>query len=216
MSLDLEQIKKESTTNTIVQTQDKPKFNENLFQKSVFAEKMEDVKVNVLNEASIEDKKFVDTIKSNLKKTATKITEVEHEKAAYEEQQIKSESEKLSREQAKNKQGMSEDKWANREKLRQYVYNGVKPVMTFVGIDEPMSVVLTVFLTFVLIIPFLLAKLWNGTIGLLIVGASDKDRSKAMKGMLWTILVLIVLGLLFIGIYLFLKSQGIDILLKLK
>ena len=183
---------------------------------SQFATKMEDVKIDVLKNASLEDTKFTDTIKNNLKKAAAKHTEVEVKKADLTIQKVEKESKEVTREQKKTEQSIAEDKWSNRQKFRQYVYDGVKPIMEFVGIKTPFSVILMCLFTLLLIIPFFIAKLYNGTIGLLISGACDKDRSKTVKATLWTILLLIVILGLFVAIYLFLKSQGIDILAKLK
>ena len=45
--------------------------------RSDFAKKMDDVKITVLQEASSEDKDFVNTIKQNLKKASITHTEVE-------------------------------------------------------------------------------------------------------------------------------------------
>ena len=174
-----------------------------------FAQSMENVKINVLADASVEDKNFVKDVKDNLKKAAIKHTEIEKDKAAYVEQRVKAESEKLSKDQAKNKHEMAEDRWANKQKKRQYVYDGVKPIMKFVGIDEPMSVLLTILFTVVLIGFFLVAKLLNGTVGILIDTVRNDKSDKAMKVIAWTVLIILMLFALFIAIYLFLKSQGI-------
>ena len=69
---------------------------------SAFAEKMDDVKVNVLEQASEEDKKFVETVKENLKDAAVKHTEVEQEKAKFAKQKVQFEEEKLGTEQKIN------------------------------------------------------------------------------------------------------------------
>lgn len=182
------------------------------FENSAFENKMEDVKLNVLKQASTEDNKFVNTIKENLKEAAIKNTEVEQNKADLKNEQVKSEKKKVEKEQKQTEHEIAENKWNNREKWREFVYNGVKPIMKFVGIDDPMSIILTVIYTIILFIPFLVAKLWNGTVGALIHGACDKDRSKTMKGFIWTILGIGLLFGLFCAIYLFLHSQGIDIL----
>ena len=184
--------------------------------RSDFAKKMDEVKINVLQDASLEDKEFVNTIKQNLKKASITHTEVEKDKAELEKQQVKSDSEKLTKAQQKNKHEIEEDKWLNKQKYRQYVYDGVKPIMKFVKIEEPMSITLMILFSILLIIPYFINKLWSGTIGALIFGACDNDRSKVMKGFLWTLVVIIVLALLFIGIYFFLKTQGIDILANFK
>lgn len=184
--------------------------------RSSFADKMDDVKINVLAEASTEDHTFVNTIKQNLKKAAVTHTEVEKDKAELEKQHVQSESEKVTKEQKKTEHEIKEDKWDNAQKQRQFVYDGLKPILTFAGIDTPFSCWLMCFFALFLIVPYFINKLWNGTVGVIIFGACDKDRSKAMKGVFWTLLVLILLFAIFAVIYFFLKGQGIDILHKFK
>lgn len=182
------------------------------FEKTGFENKMEEVKLNVLKEAAIDDNKFVNTIKENLKKAAIKNTEIEQNKAELQNKQVESEQKKTDKEIQKTQHEIKEDKWNNREKWRRYFYNGVKPIMTFVGIEEPMSILLTVVFTIILFVPFLICKFWNGTIGALISGACDKDRTKTMKGFIWTILGITFLFGFICLIIIFLKSQGIDAL----
>lgn len=176
---------------------------------SAFADKMDDVKVNVLEQAREEDKKFVETVKENLKDAAVKHTEVEKEKAKFAEQKVKYEEEKLDTKQKRNEQQQLEDKWENRRKRRQYHYDGVKPIMTFVGIENPLNLFLLYFLTLILVWFFLAAKLFQGTIGALISGASDGNRTKAAKGFIWTVLGVFTLFIVGAIVYLFLKWQGI-------
>lgn len=174
-----------------------------------FTDRMDDVKLKILQDASISDEKFVKTIKDNVKEAAVVNTEVEREREAFAKQSVQYEREKLSTKQQKNTIEATEDKWANREKRREFHYNGVKPIMEFVGITKPMNLLLLYFLTAVLIWFFLLAKLWRGTIGALIAGAEDSNRPKTVKGLLWTLLAVVVIGILAALVYLFLKWQGI-------
>lgn len=174
-----------------------------------FTDRMDDVKLKILQDASISDEKFVKTIKDNVKEAAVVNTEVEREREAFAKQSVQYEREKLSTKQQKNTIEATEDKWANREKRREFHYNGVKPIMEFVGISKPMNLLLLYFLTAVLIWFFLLAKLWRGTIGALIAGAEDANRPKTVKGLLWTLLAVVVIGILAGLVYLFLKWQGI-------
>ena len=170
---------------------------------------MEQVKLNVLAEASAEDEQFVDKVKSTLKKAAVKHTEVEEKRADFEKQKVDFASEVLQTEQQKNEHRAIEDKWANRERKRQYHYNGVKPIMRFVGIEEPLNLFLLYLLTLVLSPFFLLSKLLKGTVGALIAGASDGDRPKAVKGFLWTLIAIIAVMAIAAVVYLFLTWQGL-------
>lgn len=180
-----------------------------VFAENNFTERMDDVKLKILQDASVSDEKFVKTIKDNVKEAAVVNTEVEREREAFAKQSVQYEREKLSTKQQKNTIEATEDKWANREKRREFHYNGVKPIMEFVGITKPMNLLLLYFLTAVLIWFFLLAKLWRGTIGALIAGAEDANRPKTVKGLLWTLLAVVVIGILAALVYLFLKWQGI-------
>lgn len=177
--------------------------------KSEFSKRMDDVKVQVLENASNEDEKFVRTVKENLKDAAVKHTEVEQEKAKYAKQKVQFEEEKLDTKQRQNVHQQQEDKWINRQKRRQYHYDGVKPIMQFVGIETPMNLFLLYFLTFILVWFYLLGKLLQGTIGALVSGASDANRPKAVKGFLWTLLAVITVVVVAMAVYLFLKWQGI-------
>lgn len=205
-------LEEKEKSETALEVKNENNFVQPKFEQTQFENKMEEVKLNVLKEASIEDNKFVDTIKENLKKAAIKNTEIEQNKAELQNKQVESEKKKTDKEIQQTEHKIREDKWENREKWRRYVYNGVKPIMNFVGIDEPMSILMTCIFTILLFIPFLIAKFWNGTIGALILGACDKDRSKAMKGFIWTVLAIALLFGLICLVVLFLKTQGIDAL----
>lgn len=209
---ELDKILEEKQNETALEVKHENNFIQPKFEQTQFENKMEEVKLNVLKEASIEDNKFVDTIKENLKKAAIKNTEIEQNKAELQNKQVESEKKKTDKEIQQTEHKIREDKWENREKWRRYVYNGVKPIMNFVGIDEPMSIFMTCIFTMLLFIPFLIAKFWNGTIGALINGACDKDRSKTMKGFIWTVLGIALMFGLICLIVLFLKTQGIDAL----
>lgn len=176
---------------------------------SQFAEKMEDVKLGILQNASEDDEKFVKTVKDNVKKAAVANTETEKEREEFAKQTVQYEREKLSTKQQRNVHEATEDKWANKEKRREFHYNGVKPIMEFVGISKPMNLFLLYFLSFVLVWFFLLSKLWRGTIGALIAGAEDSDRPRFVKGFLWTLLAVIAVGIVSALVFFFLKWQNI-------
>lgn len=206
-------IAEKESKNLTVNNQNTPVVQ---FSQSKFAENMEDVKQNLLAEASTKDNKFVKEVTDNLKEAAKKITEIEKDKAEYQRHHIEVEDKKLSYEDNKTKHRSKEDKWINIQKAREHMYNGVKPIMKYAGIDEPLACGLTILFSIILIIPFFISKLWNGTIGVLLYGATDKNRSKSMKGLIWTVLaILLILGVVII-IYLLLKTQNIDLLKKFK
>ena len=188
----------------------------NVVIETAFSKKMDEVKENVLVNASTSDDKFVDTVKKNVKEAAVKLTEVEKQKAEHQEHLVQYEDEKLDTKRKKNVHEQASDKWDNKRKARQFHYDGVKPIMEFVNITEPMNIFILYFLVIILSPVFLLSKLIKGTFGALLTGASDKERSKTAKGFLWTLLCLFALLTLFVLVCLFLKSQGLDIFAKIK
>lgn len=178
-------------------------------EQTQFAQAMDAVKLNVLAEAATKDEKFVENVRSTIKQAAVDNTVVEAKKAKLEQQKVDYQSEVLETQQKKNEHIAAENKWLNREKRRQYHYNGVKPIMMFVGIKEPLNLFLLYLLTLILSPFYLLSKLLKGTIGMLIAGASDADRPKAVKRFLWTILGIFAILIIIVVVYLFLKWQGL-------
>ena len=174
-----------------------------------FAKKMDDVKEDILKVAANEDQKFVKDVKENVKGAAVSYTQAEKAKADLEKQQVSYQSEKLETAQLQNQNQQKEDAWENKIKRREFAYHGVKPIMLFVGITEPMNIALLVFLTAILLPFYLLSKLFRGTGGALIAGAEDEDRPKLVRGFIWTILGILFVGAVAACIYLFLKWQGI-------
>lgn len=209
----LEQMKKLSEVENVVSDTIESLPNVNITPVAApdtqFGEAMEQVKLNVLAEASNEDTQFVNKVKTTLKKAAVKHTEVEEKRADFEKQKVEFASEVLQTEQQKNEHRAIEDKWANRERKRTYHYNGVKPIMRFVGIEEPLNLFLLYLLTSILSPFFLASKLLKGTLGALIAGACDEDRPKTVKGFLWTLIAVIAVLIIAVVIYLFLKWQKI-------
>lgn len=165
----------------------------NVTESTSFTEAVDAAKLNILKEASVNDQKFVQEVKENVKDATVKLAEVEKEKAELEKQNILYHQELKDKERQINEFEKQQNYWENRQKKRQYHYDGVKPIMEFVGIKSPMNLIMLYFLTGVLTPFFLLAKLFKGTIGALIAGAEDSNRPKAMKGFIWTVLGLVVI-----------------------
>ena len=167
-----------------------------------FTKAVDTAKINVLQEASANDKKFTDDFKGKLKEATLKLAEVEREKANLEKQNVEYHQEILETKQLLNEQKQAEDKWTNKQKQREFHYAGVRPIMEFVGIKQPMNIALLYSLTLFLLPFFLFAKLWKGTIGALIVGAEDSDRPKAVRGFLYTLLAIVAVGIIALVTYL--------------
>lgn len=174
----------------------------NVTAANTFTKAVDTAKINVLQEASVSDKKFTDDFRDKLKEATLKLAEVEREKANLEKQNIEYHQEILETQQLLNEQKQAEDKWTNKQKQREFHYAGVRPIMEFVGIKQPMNIALLYFLTLFLLPFFLFSKLWKGTIGALIVGAEDSDRPKAVRGFLYTLLGIVAVGIIALVTYL--------------
>lgn len=166
-----------------------------------FSQTLDKSNINILKDAAVTDQKFVDDLKREIKEAALKNAQNEKEKQELEKQNTEYARELLETQQQLNKLQQVQDKWENKEKRREFHYNGVKPIMEFVGIKTPMNLFCLYFLTFVLTPFYLLNKFFRGTIGAIIFGAEDANRSKAMKGFLWTLLGIIILTIFAFSIY---------------
>lgn len=176
-----------------------------------FSKKMDEVKQNVLEDASEKDVDFQKKVKENVKQAAVKLTEVEKKKADYTEKQVEYESLKLQTKEQQEEHQQAEDIWDNRCKRRQYHYDGVKDLMEFMNIKSPMNLFFLYFFAIIGIVPFILQKLWDMTFGALLVGAQNKDRTKTAKAFIWTVIAVFAAAALFVLVYLFLLWRGIDI-----
>lgn len=173
----------------------------NVTRSTAFTDIVDDAKINVVKEAAATDVKFIEEFKKELKEATMKSAQLEREKQQLEIQNVQYHQELLDKEQQLNKLHKTEDKWENKQKRRQFHYDGVKPIMEWVGIKFPMNLFLLYFLTAIITFPYLLGKLVKGTFGNLICGAEDANRSKAMRGFLWTILAVTITVLLAMGVY---------------
>lgn len=174
----------------------------NVTAANTFTKAVDVAKINILQEASVNDKKFTDDFRDKLKEATLKLAEVEREKANLEKQNIEYHQELLETKQLLNEQKQAEDKWVNKQRQREFHYAGVRPIMEFVGIKTPMNIALLYSLTMFLLPFFLFAKLWKGTIGALIAGAEDSDRPKAVRGFLYTLLGVVAVGIIALVTYL--------------
>ena len=175
----------------------------NVTEKTEFSEAVDRGKINILNEAYTNDKKFQDDLKKELKEATLKAAQLEQEKQSLEKQNVKYAQELLETQQKLNQNKQAEDKWENKQKSRQFHYNGVKDIMLFVGIKEPMNIFLLYIFVIVLFIPFFASKLVKGTFGALISGGENgKDRPKEVKGFLYTLFAILCLIVVFVGCYL--------------
>lgn len=210
-----ESVKEKSMT-AVVNYEETNSIAPDVVIETQFSKTMDVVKENVLNNAATEDQQFIDTVRKNVKEAAVTLTNVEKKKAEYQEHEVEAKDEELDTKRKKNQHVQDEDVWENKKKKRQYHYDGVKDIMEFVGIKNPMNLFFLYFLSAVFTPLFLLGKICKCTFGNLLTGANDKDRGKAARGFLWTLLCLFSVIVVICIILLFLKTQGIDVFAKIK
>jgi hypothetical protein len=181
----------------------------NMTAQSRFSDTVDEAKIKTIQDAAANDKKFTEDFKSELKQATLKSAQLEKEKQELERQNVEYHQELLQTQQKLNQHIQAENKWDNKQKLRQFAYDGVKPIMLFVGINEPMNRFVLYVLVCILFPFFLIGKFFKGTVGALISGADSNDRGKAVKGFFWTLLGIFTLCALSLIVYLALGWIGI-------
>lgn len=181
-------------------------------RRSEFAQQMDAVKGRVLDNAEKNDEQFKTTVAKNLQEAAVKHTVVEQKKADLEEEVVDYQRKVVETAHQSEEHQQESDVWKHKREQRQFVYDGVKPIMNFAGIKEPANIGLMVFLTIFLLPWFLLNKLWKSTVVALFAGAQDENRSKVAKGFIWTVIALLIAFAVIVAVYCFCKwVVGVDI-----
>ena len=180
----------------------------NVNQSTEFTNAIEKAQVGVIQDAFKNDPEFIEGVVKKLKDVTKKYAELEESKAKLENQNVTYASELLETQQRLNDYTQKSDAWEDKRKARQFHYDGVAPIMTGVGINKAMNIVMLYILVTILTPFFLFGKLIKGTIGNLIAGAEDGKRGKMVQGFLWTVLALIVVMAVTIAVYFFLQWQG--------
>lgn len=179
---------------------------------SAFTEVVDKAKIAVVQQAAATDKRFSNEFTNQVTDAALESAKVEQEKQKLERQLIEYEQELLETKQQLNKLEQQANKWETRQKRRQFFYDGVKPIMEFVRIKEPMNILLMFLMTVIILPFFLIDKFLQGTVGNLLSGATDDSRPKAVKNFIWTMLgilvAVIVIAVIFV-VFLVLKHYGI-------
>lgn len=180
----------------------------NVTEATDFTRTIDEAKIKAVQDAAATDDKFVKDFTEQLKQATLKSAQVEQEKQDLEKQNVQYAQELLETQQKLNAATQQINEWDKKQKRRQYHFDGVKPIMKFVGIETPMNLFLLYALTSVLVWFFLINKLFKGTIGALIAGAEDSDRPKAVKGFLWTLIAVIAVLVIAVIILVILKWLG--------
>lgn len=166
-----------------------------------FTETIDDAKVNVVQEASINDPKFVEDFKNKLKEATLKSAELEKQKQELENQYITLQQEYITTKRDLEKQQQQENKWSNKEKARQYHYNGLKDIMQFIGIQSPGCIPWMYILAVIISPVYLLWTLLLSPVWALIAGKNTTDRPMAVKGAIWTVSLIFCTALVVFFIY---------------
>lgn len=179
---------------------------------SAFTEAVDKAKIATMTEVAATDKHFVKGFAGTVTDAAMESAKVEQEKQKLERLLVEHQQELIETKRQLNKLEQQTTKWEKRQKRRQFFYDGVKPIMMFVDIKEPMNILLTLLFTVILCPFFLLNKLGKGTIGTLLSGATDDNRPKAVKNFIWTMLGILVAAIIvaiILTVFLVLKHYGI-------
>lgn len=181
---------------------------DNLTKSTDFSNAIDKAKIETIKRASAEDEKFNEDFKTELKQAVLKSAQLEKEKQELEKKNIELQQNYIKTKNELETHTQSVNKWENKQKAREYHYNGLKDIMLFVHINNPMCIPL-MYIFAILVSPiYLLWTLILCPIGTLIAGTKDQERPKLVKGAIYTILcvaLVCILALLFYacGHYLF-------------
>lgn len=172
----------------------------NVTQATAFTNAIDSAKIETIKRASAEDDKFNEDFKAELKQAVLKSAQLEKEKQELEKKNIELQQNYVKTKSELETQIQSVNKWENKRKAREYHYNGLKDIMLFIHINNPMCIPL-MYIFAVLVSPiYLVWTLILAPLGTLIAGTKDQERPKLVKGAIYTILcvaLVLVLVLLF-------------------
>ena len=175
---------------------DKPQTKlENLTANTKFTDVVDEAKIKTLQEASVNDPKFTEDFKNKLKEATLKAAELEKQKQELENRYVELQQNYLKTKQEFESQIQKQNAWANKEKSRQYHYNGLKDIMEFINIKNPMNVVLMYILAIISSPLYLVWTLLINPVWSIVSGKLDKDRPLFIKWAVWILALVIMLGL---------------------
>lgn len=174
---------------------------DNITKSTKFSDVVDDAKINIIKEASANDEKFVADLKNKLKEAATEAAELEKDKQTLERKNLELEENYIKTKTELEQQTQSQNKWTNKEKAREYHYNGLKDIMLFLHINNPMCIPLMYIFAVIGSPLYLVWTLILSPIGTLICGTKDNERPKSVKGAIYTILCLALVILVAFSVY---------------
>lgn len=173
----------------------------NVTKATEFTNAVDEAKLNLVKKASAEDDKFVEELTKDLKDAVKKSAQLEKEKQELEIENIALEQNYIQTKNELESQKQKVNKWENKQKAREYHYNGLKDIMEFIHINNPMCIPL-MYLFAVIISPIYI--LWTVILcplGTLIAGTKDNNRPKLVKGAIYTILLIALVMSVVFGAY---------------
>lgn len=200
---DLEKIKteiyenkKDQNSNLVIKDDNKIS---NLTQSTEFTNAIDTAKIETIKRASAEDEKFNEDFKTELKQAVLKSAQLEKEKQELEKRNIELQQNYIKTKNELETQIQSVNKWENKQKAREYHYNGLKDIMLFIHINNPMCIPL-MYIFAILVSPiYLVWTLVLAPLGTLIAGTKDQERPKLVKGAIYTLMcILLVIFIVFI------------------
>lgn len=175
---------------------------QNLTQTTEFSKAIDQAKIHTITKASAEDQKFNDDFKKELKEAVLKSAQLEKEKQELEKRNIELQQDYILTKQELESQTQAVNKWNNKRERRQYHYDGLKDIMQFVHINNPMCVWLMYVLALIVSPIYLIYVLIISPLGTLLGGTKGSERPKVVKGAIYTVLLLTLIAVVVVGLYL--------------
>lgn len=198
---DIEQAKEIEPKQELQVVQNQDKQIGNVTQATEFTNAIDTAKIETIKRASAEDDKFNEDFKAELKEAVLKSAQLEKEKQELEKKNIELQQNYVKTKNELETQTQSVNKWENKQKAREYHYNGLKDIMLFVHINNPMCIPL-MYIFAVLIAPiYLVWTLILAPLGTLIAGTKDQERPKLVKGAIYTILCVALVAIIVLLFY---------------
>lgn len=160
----------------------------NLTQTTAFTDTVDKAKITTIQQASLEDKQFNEDFKAELKEAVLKSAQLEKEKQELEKKNIELQQNYIKTKNDLETQTQSVNKWENKQKSREYHYNGLKDIMLFIHIENPMCIPLMYFFAILVSPIYLLWTLILSPLKTLVCGTKEENRPKYIKNAVYTIL----------------------------
>lgn len=173
----------------------------NITQATDFTNAIDSAKISTIQKASLEDSKFNEDFKNELKSAVLKSAQLEKEKQELEKKNIELQQNYIKTKNELETQTQNTNKWENKQKAREYHYNGLKDIMQFVHIENPMCIPL-MYLFALLVSPiYLVWTLGLSPLKTLICGKKEENRPKYIKNAIYTILCITLVLIIALLVY---------------